>query len=67
MKSRFVDTITTNEEHVRMRIFDGDLPIDAAAAELLRIERAQKDSLQRQITDLRRENAKLKGIELATA
>lgn len=41
MKARLLDTITSNEEHVRMRIFDGDLQISEAAAELLRIERAQ--------------------------
>ncbi len=41
MKSRSVETVTSNEAFVRMRIYDGDLPIDEAGAELLRIERAQ--------------------------
>ncbi len=44
MKSRTIDTITSNEDHVRMRIFDGDLPISDAAFELIRIERAQHDA-----------------------
>ena len=33
--------MTSNEGHVRLRIYDGDLKIDDAAAELLRIEKAQ--------------------------
>jgi len=33
--------ITTNEEYVRLRIYEGDLPADEAMAELLRLERAQ--------------------------
>lgn len=41
MKSRSVETVTSNEESVRLRIFDGDLAIDQAGAELLRIEKAQ--------------------------
>lgn len=59
MKSKEVMTITSNEEYVRMRIYDGDLRIDDAAAELLRIERAQKKSLQRKLNLLRDENVRL--------
>ena len=42
MKSTSVDYITSNEQHVRMMIYDGDLPLDQAKDELLRIERAQR-------------------------
>ncbi len=44
MKSKSVDTVTTNEEHVRLRIFDGDLPLDDAGHELIRIAQAQLDA-----------------------
>lgn len=44
MRYREVDTVTSNEGHVRLRIYDGDLKIDDAAAELLRIERAQHEA-----------------------
>jgi hypothetical protein len=47
MKSRSVNTITNNEDSVRMRIFDGELPADEAIAELLRIERAQHEATLR--------------------
>lgn len=48
-----LDTITSNEQHVRLKIYDGDLKIDDALAELLRIERAQNDALRREIRELR--------------
>lgn len=44
MQTRSVDYITTNEEHVRMQIFDGDLQISEAAAALLQTEKAQHKS-----------------------
>ena len=44
MKSTSVETITSNEQYVRMRIFDGDLQISAASAELIRIAQAQLTS-----------------------
>lgn len=37
-----VDFITTNEQHVRLEIHEGRLPIDEAGAELLRIEKSQR-------------------------
>ena len=43
MKSKFVDTITSNEGHVRLQIFEGRLPIDQAAEEMIRIAEAQRD------------------------
>jgi hypothetical protein len=51
MKSRLVDTITSNEDSVRLRILDGDLPADEATAELLRIERAQHEVTRRHLRD----------------
>lgn len=52
MKARAVDYITSNEEHVRMQIFDGDLRIDEAGAELLRVERAQHDATRTRVKEL---------------
>jgi hypothetical protein len=49
MKSKTVTTITSNEEYVRMRIFDGDLKIEDAAAELLRIEQAQYEATRHEL------------------
>ena len=46
MKNRIVATITNNEDYVRMRIFDGDLKVDDAAAELIRIAEAQARSAE---------------------
>jgi hypothetical protein len=51
MKSRLIDTIASNEDSVRMRIFDGDLPADEATAELLRIERAQHEVTRRRLRE----------------
>ena len=47
MKSRKIETITSNEDQVRFEIFSGTLPIDDAGAELLRLERAQHEAERR--------------------
>jgi len=52
MRTREVDTITSNEGHIRLKIFDGDLQISEAAQELLRLEREQNRSLRRQIAEM---------------
>lgn len=44
MKTKLVDTVVGNEEFVRMRIYDGDLQINEAAEELLRLERCQRQA-----------------------
>lgn len=49
MKSKLVDTITSNEEHVRLKIFDGELPAEDGVNELLRIERAQHGATRRAV------------------
>jgi hypothetical protein len=49
MQTKLVDTVASNEEHVRLRIFSGDLQISEAAQELLNIERAQNASLRREL------------------
>lgn len=51
MKSTAVDYITSNEQYVRMMIYAGDLPLDQAKDELLRIERAQRAA---EVADLKR-------------
>lgn len=35
MKFREVDTVTSHEDYLRLRIYDGDLPIDEAGRELV--------------------------------
>lgn len=40
-------TITSNEDHVRLKIYEGDLQLSEAAEELLRIEKAQHDAERR--------------------
>lgn len=30
MKSKLVDSVTSDEEHVRLRIFDGEIPMEDA-------------------------------------
>jgi hypothetical protein len=49
MKTKLVDTIANNEEDVRLRIFDGDLDVSEACAELIRMERARADALECQL------------------
>lgn len=41
MKARTIEAVVTNEEHVRLAIYDGRITVDEAGAELLRIEKAQ--------------------------
>lgn len=60
MKSTAVDYITSNEQHVRMQIFDGDLKIDDAAAELLRLERAQHDATRARVRELEAELSRMR-------
>lgn len=55
MKSRAVETITSNEEYVRMLIFDGVLPLELAGHEWIRIERAQHDAERRRHDETRAE------------
>lgn len=64
MKSKLIDTIASNEEDVRFRIFSGDLPIGDAGQELLRMERAQRES-ERHFADARLEDYRAKLNELA--
>jgi len=51
MKSTTVDTVTSNETYVRMRVFDGDLQISEAGEELLRIERCQHEATRRRLRE----------------
>lgn len=44
-----VSTITSNEQHVRMRIYDGALPADQAYQKLLELERAQHEATRRRL------------------
>ena len=56
MKTRLVDTVTSNEEYVRLRIYDGAVPLDEAGAELIAIYQAQTESAFMQ---LRAANARI--------
>lgn len=42
MKSRATQTVTSNDEFVRLRVFDGDLLVDEAAVEKVRLDLTQK-------------------------
>jgi hypothetical protein len=42
MKSTSVETVTNNEDYVRLRIYDGEIPMDQAGAELLRLNALQR-------------------------
>lgn len=53
MKSQTVEAISSNEELVRQRIFDGDLQVSEASQALLAAERKQNASLRARIQDLR--------------
>jgi hypothetical protein len=53
MKSRTVETVTNNEDYVRLRIFDGELPADEATKELLRLERCQHAATREQLRQAR--------------
>lgn len=41
MKARKVDTVTSNEENVRLMIYDGVIPLGEAGGELLRLALAE--------------------------
>ena len=60
MKSRLVDTVTSNEDHVRLRIFDGEIPVDLGACEIYRMALMQAASdLERTAKHLRRASASI--------
>lgn len=42
-------TVTNNEDYVRLRIYEGDLQVSGAAAELLRLEIAQGQARVREL------------------
>lgn len=44
MKTKLVDSVVSNEEQVRLRIYDGEFTPDNAYQELLRIEQEQHKS-----------------------
>jgi hypothetical protein len=64
MASKLVDTITSNEEYVRLRIFEGDLQISQAGEELLRTERAQHDATRRELARAYNKIAELRKFQV---
>lgn len=46
MRSRSVDGIASNEEHVRLKIYEGDIPLADAGAELLKLTLANHHRLE---------------------
>lgn len=60
MKSTLVDTVTSNDEAVRLRIFEGVIPMDQAGLELLELEQTQHAAARSQIRLLRKEITDLK-------
>jgi hypothetical protein len=53
MKSKSVDTITSDEELVRLRIYEGDIPLDQAGQELLALAKAEARRERQQHLDMR--------------
>ena len=54
MKSRDVGvTVTSNDEHVRLRIFDGVIPADKYWQEMYEAERGQHDATRQRLHRLR--------------
>lgn len=49
MKTKSVETIASNDEHVRLAIYDGDLSIGEAGAELLRLAQEQHIETRRRL------------------
>lgn len=47
MTFKEVTDITSNEDHVRLRIYNGDLQVSEAAQELIRLERSQAEEYRR--------------------
>lgn len=62
MKSTSVDMITSNDGYVRMRIFDGNLGLDEAGAELLRLEQCQHAATRKSLIECQTRNAKLNRV-----
>ena len=46
-----IDYVTTNEQSVRLRIFEGELPAEEGVAELLRIEKEQHAVTRNRLND----------------
>lgn len=73
MKSKDVGTtITTNDHHVRLRIFDGIIPPDAYHKEMLELEQGQHRQTRIELTEERKKIAKLeadllKALYIATS
>lgn len=51
-------TVSSNEEYVRLRIYEGDLKVDEASAELIRLERVQHAETRRRLEELQEKYAK---------
>lgn len=69
MRFREVNTVTSNDEYVRMRIYDGDLPASEGLVELLTLERAQHAATRAELIETRarmQEAASLIGLGLRT-
>ena len=60
MMSKTVETIASNDEHVRCRIYDGDIPADAYWEDKSRLLTGQLAAKHREVMRLQDENAKLR-------
>ena len=52
MKYTETTHITSNEQYVRLRIYEGDLQISEAAQELIRLERCQREAAERRLAEV---------------
>lgn len=51
MKTRTVTTVASNDEYVRLRIYDGEVKPDQYHEEMLRLERAQHEATRRRLEE----------------
>ena len=51
MKTRSVETVVSNDEHVRLKIFDGDIPADDYWQDMSRLYQGQLKVTQGRLTE----------------
>ena len=52
MKTRSVETVVNNDEHVRLKIYDGDIPVDAYWQDIAQAYRGQMKATQERFSEV---------------
>jgi hypothetical protein len=66
MGSRSVDSVTNDEELVRLNIYDGDLPVTDGSRELLAAQKMYIETMLRQFQALEKKVQRLQSITAQT-